>query len=140
MSKEYPRLDVSFTTYPHRAGENFFRPPPPVLTHFPTISPIHSPIHSPTHSSTYPPTLAGSSNPRPRKRLLQIEDIEGLEQLVNKKVRECNNRENIEIARLNEIVDKQQGEIVELLEKLRIVEGNLELLKNSIEDALYTCS
>ena len=108
------------------------------LINSPTKSPTHkSPVTSPIKvtkvTKLLTPAISGSST---QKRRLRAEEIEGLDEYFAKRFKEASFSENEEISRLNTIILEQE-QINVLTTSLREVEGKLDSLRNSLEDALY---
>ena len=144
MFWKFQRLQIISTD---RVVENFFPPPksissyspsnlptPPTCSHTPssTPSPIHSPIHSSSPSPS-PSSITPTPNPRKRKRL-RVEEIDGLQELIAKKIKERSSEEKEELPRLTLLVTEQREENQHLKRRLTTVEDNLELLRSQVSD------
>ena len=139
MSRIYPKVAIRSTS-PTRNTARFLVSPSP--THSPTYSPTHTPTVSPTVSPTHTPTVSPTHIPThvptsSRKRRLNAEDIEGLDDFFNKKIKDASFNQSEEIVKLREVIAKQAKEIEELQAKVRMLEGKLDTIRSSIEDALF---
>ena len=148
MSRKFQRLQIISTD---REVENFFPPQtsissyapsnlptPPTCSHTPssTPSPIHSPIDSSSPSPS-PSPITPTPNPRKRKRL-RVEDIDGLHELIAKKIKERSSEEKEELPRITLLVTEQREENQHLKRRPTTVEDKLELLRSQVSEAVMS--
>ena len=83
------------------------------------------------------------ATPRGQKRRLGVEDISGIEDMIEKKIREATSSQQEEIETLKDenvrqqaTIDRQGRELADVWEKLREMDRRFETLKQRIGDAI----